>query len=107
MIDAAVPEKVVGIVTDILDKRFGDVDGLTIEHVKVIPKIDHYGDDYLHIYVIFDGDQKLLDPGWTSTLSRRIGPQLTELGVDSPPSRSFVEKSDWEEVYAEEYGRIA
>ena len=107
MIDAAVPEKVVGIVTDILDKRFGDVDGLTIEQVKVIPKIDHDGDDYLHIFVIFDGDQKLLDPKWTLTLYSRIAPQLMELGVESLPTRSFVEKSDWEEVYAEEYGRIA
>lgn len=106
MIDATVPEKVVVIVKNILDKRFGDVDGLTIEQVKVIPKIDHDGDDYLDIYVIFDGDQELLDPGWTSTLSRRIAPQLMELGVESPPSRSFVEKSDWEEVYAEKYGRI-
>ena len=117
MIEAAVTDKVARIVEDLLDERFGDVDGLTIEQVKVIPKIDHDGDEYLHIYIVFDGDQKLLDPGWTLTISRRIAPQLMELGVENPPSRSFVEKSEWEEVladksewgevYADKYGRIA
>ena len=107
MIEATVTDEVARIVEDLLDERFGDVDGLTIEQVKVIPKIDHDGDEYLHIYIVFDGDQKLLDPGWTLTLSRRIVPRLMNPDVPWPPSRSFVEKSDWEEVYAGEYGRIA
>lgn len=107
MIDASVPEKVVKIVKHLLEERFGDEDGLAFEQVRVIPKVDHDGDEYLHIYVIFDGDQKLLDPEWTLSLYELVTPHLLKLGVLNPPSKSFVEKSDWEEVYADRYGKSA
>ena len=97
MIDAAAPEKVEKLVRERLEGRFGDQ--FVFDPIKVIPRIDHDGDEYLHIYIVFDGDQKYLDPGWTLTLSRRISPLLTELGSFNPPSRSFIEKSEWEEVY--------
>ena len=92
---------------ELLEERFGDEDGLTFEQIIVIPKVDHDGDEYLHIYVVFDGDQKLLDPAWTGRLYTLITPCLLELGIMSPPSKSFVEKSEWEEVYADGYGKLA
>ena len=107
MIEASALEKVAKKVEELLEERFGDEDGLAFEQVKVIPKIDQDGDEYLHIYVIFDGDQKLLDPAWTVRLYTLITPCLLELGIMSPPSKSFVEKSDWEEVYADRYGKSA
>ena len=107
MIEATVREKVAKKVEELLEERFGDEDGLVFEQVKVIPKVDQVGDEYLHIYVVFDGDQKLLDPDWTVRLYTLITPCLLELGVLSPPNKSFVEKSDWEEVYAERYGKSA
>ena len=107
MIDVSVREKVAKRVEELLEERFGDEEGLAFDRVKVIPKVDHYGDEYLHIYVIFDGDQKLLDPEWTVSLYTLITPCLLELGIMSPPSKSFVEKSDWEEVYADRYGKSA
>ncbi|MCY4653358.1 MAG: hypothetical protein OXC95_09370 [Dehalococcoidia bacterium] len=107
MIEATVRDKVAKKVEELLEERFGDEDGLAFEQVIVIPKVDHDGDEYLHIYVVFDGDQKLLDPDWTVRLYTLITPYLLELGVLSPPSKSFVEKSDWEEVYADRYGKSA
>ena len=107
MIEATVPDKVAKIVEDLLEERFGNEDDLVFEQVRVIPKVDHDGDEYLHIYVVFDGDQKLLDPDWTLSLYELVTPYLLELGVLNPPSKSFVEKSDWEEVYADRYGKSA
>ena len=107
MIDVSVREKVAKRVEELLEERFGDEEGLAFDRVKVIPKVDIDGDEYVHIYVIFDGDQKLLDPGWTLRLYTLITPCLLELGIMSPPSKSFVEKSDWEEVYADRYGKSA
>ena len=107
MIEATVPDKVAKKVEELLEERFGDEDGLAFDQVKVIPKVDHDGDEYLHIYVVFDGDQKLLDPDWTLSLYELVTPYLLELGVLNPPSKSFVEKSDWEEVYADRYGKSA
>ena len=107
MIEAIVLDKVAKKVEEFLEERFGDEDGLTFEQVRVIPKVDQDGDEYVHIYVVFDGDQKLLDPDWTVRLYTLITPCLLELGVLSPPSKSFVEKSDWEEVYADGYDKLA
>ncbi len=96
MIDAAAPEKVEKLVKDLLDERFGDQ--FVFDPITVIPRIDHDGDEYLHIYIVFDGDQKYLDPGWTLGLAGRIEPLLTELGSLNPPSKTFIEKSEWEEI---------
>ena len=97
MIDAAAPEKVEELVRELLEGRFGDQ--FVFDPIEVIPRIDHDGDEYLHIFIVFDGNQKLLDPDWTLTLPRRVSPLLTELGSLNPPSHSFIEKSEWEEVY--------
>ena len=47
------------------------------------------------ILIIFDGDQKQLDPGWTSGLIGRIEPKLIDAGIEEFPSPSFIEKSEW------------
>ena len=72
---------------------------MVFDPIEVIPKIDLDGDEYLHIYMVYDGDEKLLDSAWTLGFYELIWPKLIELGVESIPSKSFVEKSDWEEVY--------
>ena len=73
--------------------------------IIVEPKIDHDGDKYLSITIVFDGDQKRLDAEWTLGLIRRIRPKLIELGIDDFLflSKSFVEKSEWEAVQEGRY----
>ncbi len=59
--------------------------------IEVIPAVDEFGDGdgeaYLRIMIVFDGDQKALDPRWTSGLIRRIRPKLIEAGVEESPVR--------------------
>ena len=90
-------DKVAEIVATIMEERFGDE--FVFGPIIVIPKVDDYDMDdifpYLDIYVIFDGDQKKLDPGWTLGMSGRLIPLLKEIGVDEWPITSFRSKSDW------------
>lgn len=90
-------EKVAEIVKETLEEHFAD--DFVFDPVLVMPAIDEYGDGngepYLQIMIVFDGDQKLLDPGWTSGLIRRIRPKLIEAGVEEFPSPSFITKAEW------------
>ena len=61
----------------------------------VMPKIDHDGDEYLEIRIVYDGDVKKLDLDWTVGMARLMEPELLEIGVIGIPSRRFIEKSDW------------
>ncbi len=91
-------ERVKTIVRETLAERFAD-DEFVFDPIRVVSVVDEFGDgdgeEYLRIIIVFDGDQKLLDPGWTSSLIRRIEPKLIEAGIEKFPSPSFVEKSEW------------
>ena len=64
--------------------------------INIVEEIDEYGDPYLHILIVFDGDQSKLDSKWTVGLIPRLLPQLVDLGIKIIPSRSFFSKEDWE-----------
>lgn len=65
--------------------------------ILVEPRTDHDGEEYLRIDIVFDGDQRELDPGWTSGLLLRLHLELRELGITSIPSLHFIKKSEWKE----------
>ena len=97
-INAEIPSRVAAIVRDWLTERFQDE--FVFDPIIVEPEVDHDGDEYLKIYVVFDGDQKSLDPGWTLGLSRRIRPELLEMGprlhgpgLESAPTVGAPEKA--------------
>lgn len=87
--------KVSSIVGETLAERFADE--FVFDPIVVIPDTDYLDDDfkYLRIYIVFDGDQKHLDPRWTSSLIRRIRPKLIDADIEEFPSPSFVKKSEW------------
>ena len=66
--------------------------------INIVEEIDQYGDPYLHILIVFDGDQSKLDSKWTVGLMTRLLPQLLDLGIRQFPSTSFFSKADWEIV---------
>ena len=94
-------DAIANIVSEMLVQRFGDE--FAFDPIIVEPEIDRDGEEYLHITIVFDGDQKHLDPEWTAGLLGRIFPKLIELGIDEFPSKSFVEKSEWEEIQKGRY----
>ena len=93
--------RIAGMVKNLLTQRFQNqfiFDPIVVRH-----EIDHDGDEYLNIYVVFDGDQKDLDAGWAVKLSGHIWPESIAMGVPSVPGLSFVEKSEWEELFASKH----
>ncbi len=91
--EVAIEREVARIVKDALLAQFNGQ--FEIGPIDIEQKLDQAGDPYLHIRIVFDGDQTNLDPVWTSSLIGRIRPELIRLGVTNLPSKSFVAKSEW------------
>lgn len=71
---------------------------ILFDPIIVEPRFDHEGDEYLHTYIVFDGDMENLDPAWTHRLRGIILDKTEEDEVFSVPSISFVGKEEWEEA---------
>lgn len=93
MITQEQKDKVSEIVAAALCERFKD--DFAFGPIVVESVADEWDDDYLNITVVFDGNQKRLDPGWTITLVRRVRPQLYEAGVKEFPVIRYVAKPTW------------
>ena len=91
---------IAAVVKATLEERFKD--DFVFEPIYVAYERDHDGDVCLSITIIFDGDQRRLDPGWTSSLERLLYPKLMELDIDRFDyiDKGFVEKSEWDEAMA-------
>ncbi len=97
---AAEVEELVGLS---LRERFaGD---LIFDPIVVQPAIDHYGDEYLDIFVVYKGGYEKLDLQWTLRFPIFLQSKLSELGVRCNPLVSYVEKSEWEEVFHSKHPR--
>lgn len=98
--DEATTERISAIVHGRLAERF--TDEFSFGPIQPVLRTDHEGIDYLEIYIVFDGDQNGLDPGWTVKLPGRIRPQLTELGFPSMPQTSWIHVSEWADLFKDE-----
>ena len=88
-------EKVADIARGLLNERFGN--DLVFDPVFAKSLVDHYGDDYIQLYLVFDGDEKKLDLDWTIDMVFEMEPALNEIGVYDLPGKFFIKKSEWEE----------
>ena len=93
-------EKVEIIVRKDLEGQFKDE--FVFDPIIANPELDHYGDEFLHIYIIFDGDQKKLDPKWTNGIEGRLLDQLPDGELSHTPGHSFISKSEWKKIYKEQ-----
>ncbi len=76
------------MIREMLEEQFKDL--FLFDPIVVEVKTDHEGDDYLHTYIVFDGDFDKLDPGWTVDLSEKLWPHTKALGypaIRSSPLR--------------------
>ena len=89
-------EKVGEAVKVRLSELYGD--SLTFDPVFVERKFDFYGEDYMHIYIVFDGDEKVLESKWRVGIEWLMRSDLDALGVKKSPSHSISKKSEWDEL---------
>ena len=99
MVAEEATEEIREMLWDLLSERFGDE--FEFGPIVVRPRVDQDGDEYLHSYIVFKGDQKKLDPKRTLRLSGRLWPRAEELGYPGIPTQSFVEKSECASVEEE------
>ncbi len=104
MITKTVTDEMARLVGAALRERFTD-EGLVFDPIIAERAIDHYGDEYVDIFVIFDGDENKLDAHWINGLWIQLDPHLEQLGLTRVPGLSFVEKSEWAEVFHGKYPR--
>ena len=86
-------EKISEIIRDDLVSRFGGE--FVFDPIVSEMDVNYDGEDYIQIWIVFDGDQARLDPQWTYGLITRIRPKLIDCGLPYFPSPGFVEKSEW------------
>lgn len=104
-------ERVADIAKEMLEERFAP-EGLVFDPILVERKIDHYGDEYVDIRMVFNGKVEQLDVDWTIGMSGRIRSKLEAEGIylANMIGRGFVEKVEWDYVqkhgweYVEEHG---
>ena len=92
-------DKVGELVRKDLEERFRDE--FVFDPIIVNPELDHYGDEFLHIYIIFDGDRKRLDPKWTIGIETRLLQKLPEGELPHTPGHSFIPITEWKQIYKE------
>ncbi len=92
-------EKIGEIVKIRLHEVYGD--SLTFDPVFVERKFDFYGEDYMHIYIVFDGPEEVFEAKWDVGNEWLIGPDLDKLGVKKVLSHSISKKNEWDELIAE------
>ena len=72
--------------------------GFVFDPIRVYPRTDHTGEDYLKIFVIYDGNTDDLDAAHTVGLVTRIKPKVRALKINDYLWGGFVEKSEWDKL---------
>ena len=93
-------EKVRGFTEGLLYEQFPE--GFVFDPIVITPCVDHYGDDYLEIHIVYDGKQKNLDPYKTIRLRRPIREQIEKVGLAGLavwPSLTFIPRNEWRTVF--------
>ena len=88
--------KIREVLRQMLNERFSDE--FEFGPIVVIPRVDQDGEEYLHSYIVFQGDQKKLDPTWTLRLSNTLWPHSEALGYPGIPISLFVDRSEWPDL---------
>ena len=83
----------------------GFQDKFVFDPIDVITGFDEWDNEYLDIAVVFDGDQRLLDPALTTRAERQVRWALYDQGITQYPIVSYTEKSEWERPLRRRKGR--
>ena len=84
--------RIAGVVRRHLEARFGD--WMAFDAVMVVRRSSQWGDDSLHVYVVYDGDGEPLDLRWLSGIRNRMRRELRDLGADVMVSTSYIDRSE-------------
>jgi len=87
-------DKVRQIFAETLEERYAGQ--LEFDPIIVKPDVGFYGDDYVRVLLVVNGDTDLLDAEWDGTLIRRVQEKMLPAGIEEFPSPSFISKSEYQ-----------
>lgn len=93
-------EELSGFITDTLGEMFGGR-GLAFEAPIMKIRTAQYDEEYLHIIIVFDGDEKKFDLDGDLKMRDRVMDKLYDMGFEGVPSFSIQLKSEREELMKE------
>ena len=85
-------EQVRKIVSDTLERQLRQVHMVSVD---VEEEYDADGDPILHVFVVYETEQKELDGSNLSALVRHLRPALSECGEDRFPVMSFIAAEEY------------
>ena len=98
-----IQNKVAGIVRRLLEEQFNG--RMVFDPILVQPEIDHDEEEYLHIYVVYDGkweDWNEADRLWNAGLQHLVLQEMPVEELPVVPTLSICEKSEWYEEIPED-----
>ena len=84
--------RIAAVVRRHLEKRFGD--WISFEAIMVVLRTDQWGDDSVHVYVVYDGNGEPLDLRWLSGIRNWMRRELRDLGADVIVTTSYIDRSE-------------
>ena len=87
-------DQVKQIFAETLDERYGGE--LVFEPIIVTPDVDCYGDDYVRVLLVVNGNTDLLDAEWDGNLIRRVRSKMSKVGIEEFPSPSFISEPEYQ-----------
>ena len=93
-------KKIEGIVRNAVERRFKGE--FTFDPIIAIAKPDYWGDERVHVYVVYKGDNRIVDPSFAVGLVNTILDNVTEEEVPAIPFKFFIEESEWDEFRREQ-----
>jgi hypothetical protein len=87
-------DKVRQIFAETLDERYAGQ--LEFDPIIVKPDVGYYGDDYVRVLLVVNGNTDLLDAEWDVGLITRVRDKLNQLGIYEFPSPYFIESKEFQ-----------
>lgn len=90
-------QKIEDFVRNAVEQRFGEE--LPLHDVCIVAHDDPFGDERVHMYVVYDADPATVDPDWAVRLISLVIDYMPEEELPTMPLKRFIHKSEWPEFY--------
>ena len=83
--------RIAGVIRRHLEARFR---WISFDAIMVALRTDQWGDDSIHVYVVYEENGETLDPRWLSGVRNRMRRELRDLGADTLVTTSYINRSE-------------
>ena len=85
--------RIAGVIRRHLEARFR---WISFDAIMVVLRTDQWGDDSVHVYVVYEENGETLDLRWLSGVRNRMRRELRDLGADTLVTTSYIDRSELE-----------